>query len=277
MTEISDGVQAIIEAAKDTTYPHPVEAGQHYVVHGTSGPQHLDLTGDKYREFPQHKRGTVILHDVAAFTAYHAKHADGWSEIFADAHAGTVISVLDAHMNEQSGARWQQHRAVLSLTADPHWRTWTGADGQMMPQQAFAEFIEDNAADIAADSPAKAADLLELAQHFHAATKVTFNGSHRLASGETGLTYVEETTATAGKRGEIVIPPDFAIGVPPYEGGAPYRVKARFRYRLNGGELRLGYRLNRPGDTARDAFAVIITQVEETAHVTIMRGAPAAS
>jgi uncharacterized protein YfdQ (DUF2303 family) len=263
--------QAIIETARLSTIPHKVEPGGLYVVPTANGANVVDLTGDKYRDTPARKEGTVVVHDVASFGAYYGKHADAASEVFADAGSARITAVLDAHSGH---ARWQAHRLSWQVRTDPHWQTWIASDGKMMSQQEFAEFIEDNAPDVAADSPVKAADLIELAQKFQATTKVTFSQGHRLASGETQLTYVEETNASAGRRGEIQIPPDFSIGVPPFEGGPAYRVKARFRYRISDGTVRLGYRLNRPEDAARDAFEEIAEQVETGCGATVMRGMP---
>src|SRR4029077_18718642 len=103
--------------------------------------------------------------------------------------------------------------------------------------QEFAEFLEDNARDVAADGPVSAADLLEVAQEFHAHTRVNFSKGTRLATGQTQLTYVEDVQATAGSRGEIVIPSEFALAIVPYEACAPAVVPARFRCRLANGDL----------------------------------------
>lgn len=40
-----------------------------------------------------------------------------------------------------------------------------------------------------------------------------------------------------------------------------YKVAARFRYRINGTDLHLGYRLTRPRDVLRDAFGAVVAKV----------------
>jgi uncharacterized protein YfdQ (DUF2303 family) len=111
-----------------------------------------------------------------------------------------------------------------------------------------------------------AADMLELAQTFQATTKVDFASSQRVKSGETQLNYTEQQAAAAGKKGQLAIPDTFDIGVQVYDQvGAAYKVTARFRYRITGGELRLGYRLNRPTDVLQAAFDEVVGHVERGA------------
>jgi hypothetical protein len=43
------------------------------------------------------------------------------------------------------------------------------------------------------------------------------------------------------------------LGLAPFVGEDAYRISARLRYRIRGGDLLLGYRLDRPADVLRDA------------------------
>lgn len=264
--------KAIIDVSRESTTPHHVEAGSLYVVQGAYGHTVVDLTGDQYREYPERKHGTVNVRDVASLALYYGKHSDVDSEVFTDLDAATITAVLDAHGND---ARWQAHRAVLTMERTPQWVTWTGKNKIKMTQQAFAEFIEDNAPDIAPGGPCTAADLLELAQQFQAHTRVSFSSAKRLKDGQTQLTYAETIEAKAGERGTIEIPDAFELAVAPFEDCAPYRVKARFRYRLNGGDLAMFYQLNDPDTVFRHAVLDVVAKAEEACKTIIMRGRPA--
>lgn len=267
--------QSIIEAGRLSTTPHKVEPGCLYVVQGASGYQTIDLTGDKYRPLPKRKTGNVTVDDVASFAQYYLKHCDdvnSASEVFADTERATVTAVLNAHGSEE--ADWQDHRVVLKMRQTDQWKAWTERDRKLMTQQQFAEFVEDHAADIAPGAKVTAADLLEIAQSFHAHTKVTFASGKRLASGETEFAYVEETTANAGRKGAIAIPGEFELALKPFEDCAGYRVRARFRYRLNDGVLALGYHLDDPAATFRAAVGEVIEATEEACTIKIMRGQP---
>lgn len=271
--------QSIIDLARESTLPHQVSPGQIYLVQTANGMQQVDLTGEQYRSRPKRKKGTVTVDDVASFAQYYAKHADdedaGYgAEVFADTDRAVITAVLNAHGAAEP--HWQDHRLVLRMRQTDQWKAWAdpARDRKLMSQQAFAEFIEDHAADIAPDGPVSAADLLEIAQSFHAHTKVTFASGKRLASGETEFAYVEETTANAGKKGTIAIPGEFELALKPFEDCAGYRVRARFRYRLNDGVLALGYHLDDPAATFRAAVGEVIEQAEQECSVKIMRGQP---
>lgn len=116
--------------------------------------------------------------------------------------------------------------------------------------------------------------MLELAQTIKGHTKVSFESSKRVKSGETAIEWREETTATAGKKGTIDIPDTIDLGMQVYEGGDAYRLTARFRYRISGGALALGYVLERAGDVKRDAFAGVVSAAATDSAREVWHGAP---
>jgi uncharacterized protein YfdQ (DUF2303 family) len=265
-----DGVQSVIDIAQQAARPAKLELGEYYTIVTPSGVEKIDLTGDQYRSAPARKAGTTTVRDARSFVTYFTKHADEASEVFADAARLTVTAVLDAH--QADSARWGGHRVVLELRKTPAWNAWIENSGRMLKQGAFAEFIEDNLADIA--SP-PGATMLELAQSFEATTKADFKSGTVLATGERRLTYTEETTASAGKKGDLVIPASFDLGLQPFEGADPYKVSARLRYRITDGTLLLGYKLDRPEDTLTAAFADITEVVASEITAPILNGTPA--
>lgn len=273
--------EVIRDLAHAQAEPNLLDAGCIYGWMSEGKVHTIDLTDDRFLEFPRRKRGTVTVRNVASFAQYYGKHSSTFSEVFADLDAGTFTAVLDAHGPEGEDVAWQQHRLILQLQQTLPWKTWTGRDRMMLAQQDFAEFLEDNARDVAANSadPKKAvtaADLLEVAQHFQAHTKVNFTQGQRLATGQTQLTYTEEIEARAGQRGTVEIPAEFDLAIVPYEDCAPKIMAARFRYRLNNGKLTLGYFLNDPARTAREACEEIAAKIAQMCTVTVMHGQPAA-
>jgi uncharacterized protein YfdQ (DUF2303 family) len=191
--------------------------------------------------------------------------------VYADAQRLQVTAVLDAH--EPTAARWGGHWLVLELRKTLEWIAWMQHHGQLMSQDAFAEHLEDHSAEIV--SP-PAAEMLEVAQSIQATTKCDFKSGTRLKSGERQLEYTETVAAKAGQRGQLTIPDTFEIGLVPFEGSAPYRVTARFRYRISGeGQLRLGYRLDRPENVLRAAFDDVLADLKKRISHQVMNGAPA--
>jgi uncharacterized protein YfdQ (DUF2303 family) len=273
-TEMTSAAKVIAELAVEANGAELLGPGGVYAfMHPRSNEVKIvNLRGDEFLDFPRRKRGTVTVTDVASFAQYHLKHSTAASDVFADMDAATVTAVLDAHSKEDPA--WQEHRVTLKLSVTPEWAEWASQDRHMVPQQQFAEFIEDHIEDIAADSPAKGGELLDLAQAFHVNTKVAFSSAQRLATGETQFAFAETHEAKAGQRGTLTIPGDFALGIQVFEDSALYRVKARFRYRIIDGSLRLGYHLDDPARKHRDAVEQVVTKTEEACKVKVMRGRP---
>ncbi|MER8083803.1 DUF2303 family protein [Streptomyces sp. NPDC094048] len=268
----SDGTQAIIGVAQAAVAPHALEPGKvHVVALGRGELRQIDLTGPEHTGKPPRKAGTTVVRDVDSFTAYFDKHGNSESEVYADVEARTITAVLDAHTGTE--ARWGGHRLELRLRHTSAWRAWTGADNQLMTQAAFAEFIEDNLVDLVEPD---SATMLELAQSFEATTSAEFQSSQRLDSGQRTFTYAEEVQAKAGHKGEITIPATLVLALRPFEGAEAYRVTARFRYRLDRqkGELRLGFKIERPEDTLAAAFGDIRTLIDSDVPMAVLNGAP---
>lgn len=286
-SDISDAnlaAKVVAELAIASTEPRELARGKIYGWITPNGDvEQIDLTGDEYLEQPRRKAGRVTVEDVDSFAAYYLRHADDSSEVFADLDAATVTAVLDGHhaadsdQMEWGGGGWQQHRLTLALRKTDPWKDWTGNDGRMMGQAEFAEFLESHATDVAIDSGSiTAADLLEVAQKFQAHTKVTFSSGKRISSGETQLTYAEEIDAKAGDRGTIEVPNQFTLAIRPFDDADGELLIARFRYRVNGGNLTLGYKLDNPARLFREAVAQVVAKAAEATSATIMRGKPAA-
>lgn len=266
-----DGVRAIIETALTSAAPNELVPGKIYAWARPDGQvQQVDLTGDQYKYTPSRKVGTTTVWDTAAFAAYYAKHADSATEVYADVQRLTITAVLDAH--QADAPRWGKHRLNLALRKTPEWVAWLAMDGKLMDQEAFAEHLEDH---LTAIVTPPAAQMLEIAQSLQATAKVDFQSSMRLSNGQRQLQYTETTTGKAGEKGKLEIPESFEIGLTPFEGSEPYKLSARFRYRINGSQLQMAYRLNQPEDTLRAAFGDVVETVRAHLDITVMNGSPA--
>lgn len=279
MTEI-DNVQTIVDTAIATAKPTELQPGRVYGWALPNGSVHrIDLTGDEYRDQPKRKTGTVTVEDVDSFLEYFRKHADDDSEIYVNIKARTITAVLDAH--HMGAARRGEHRLVLKLATSTRWDDWTRMDRQPMPQLAWAEFIEDHINDIREPS---AAEMLEIAQTFQTNTKVKFGSTTVLANGDRRLQWEETTDATAGAGGKLKVPASFLIGIAPFDFANPFKVTARFRYRVSSGNLTVAYLLDDLDGVMRSAVLEVVVMVEQAltpngedakpSHK-VMRGVPA--
>lgn len=224
---------------------------------------------------PERRAGQVTVSDVFSLVAYVNRYRDeDETTLWGDRGAARIVAVLNDHPAGQpafsdSAAAWGDHRATLQLQYDPDFSAWLGSDGKWYDQEGFASFLEQLASTVG-----DAATMYEIATSLRATKGVDFKQALNVSSGEVKLRYEETTSAKAGQKGELDIPTVFQITVPVYEGAEPTILVARFLYRIQGTELRLGYRLLRPSDAIRSAFVHVATQVQDGLKLPLLMGSP---
>lgn len=232
--------------------------------------QHVNISDaiEKAKDTPNRKRGTVSLHSLDSLLAYAADQAAGGiGYIYADVEARSITAVF----NDNKGtdfAGWRDHRAQFIAELTPEAQRWISNDKKHMTQEGFAEFIEDNFADLAGD---QAQTLLEVATTIAAKTGINFSSAKRLDNGETQFVYNETIDATAGTNGTTKIPQTFMLGVRLFKGDKTgYAIKARLKYRLNSGALKFWYELDRVERALEDAFSGYVAKAEESGYTLLL-------
>lgn len=267
--------EAIVDAALASAAPVPLEAEQRYAV---TVPQGADVrivkpASDEERGVPRRVAGTTVVRDVDSLDYLWKKHANESSELFADPVAFSLTGVLNADGGSGLAAGFRDHRIELKCRKTPAWLAWEQSDGQLLNQQAFAEFIEDRVLDITRPT---GGEMLELAQSIEATTKVDFKSATAISSGQRTLMYEETMQAKAGQRGQLEIPATFDLALKPFEGGPAYKVVARLRYRIMNGNLAIGFKLERPEDVLEEAFGEVSTLAGQACDTVVLSGtAPA--
>lgn len=209
---------------------------------------------------PFRKKGTIAVGDVPSLLQYMKDQAHqelGYA--YADPDARTITAVF----NDQRAAGepgWRDHRAVFRAEFTPEFTLWMAKNRQQFTQTEFAEFIEDNFADLAGED---AGLLLNVATTIAATTGINFASAKRLHDGQTQLTYNEEINATAGADGSMRIPQKFTLGMRIFKNGEGYALTARLKYRLASGSVKFHYELERPERAVEDAFTGYVNQVRD--------------
>lgn len=251
--------QSIIDVAKEAVAAQELYPGIYWSGDSAEVVDIREQLHEEAQRDPDRKTGTYTVVDVPSFAAYLAKHGEEHTEVWGSRDSAKIDAVINAHAGSEYGAHHEDHNAVLQLRHSDDWKDWANADGQWKSQVEFAEFIEDHRPNFGKPT---AAEMLELAQTFRSTNRVEFGSSHRVKSGETSLQYAEVHDAKAGKKGELTIPDEISIAMPVYDQGKPYLLTARLRYRINNGQLLLGFKLNRPKDTLQSAFDDVVTDVQ---------------
>ncbi|WP_234057937.1 DUF2303 family protein [Microbacterium sp. NFH-22A-Y] len=258
-TKTEAAVVASIQQQADSEAHQSIDLGEVYLVpDGTGGLRIVDT--DQYAENPRHVSAARVVTDAASFVAYVNRHKIAGTEIYAHTNSSSVVAVIDSHEGGLRDPGWQKHRLTLGLEKSKAWLAWEAADGKLFDQQTFAEFLDDRYLDVIDPAPAV---LIDIARTFQAKTSVNFESGFREGSGDVTLQYVEDTKAKAGQKGDIEIPARIQLALRPYVGGPMYSIWASFRYRLNGGNVVLGFRLERPENILEAAFADIVTEIRD--------------
>lgn len=231
---------------------------------------------ESYLPAPRRKHGITCLQDQQSFVSVVKEHfVEGNTHIYADQKKYCVTAVLNGDgkpTDVSDGAAWGDYRAVLQLEKTPEWMHWEHLDGRMISQEEFAEHVEDGLLEIINPD---SATMLELVQSFHASTNFNFKEQKILATGERQFTHDETITAMAGRNADLVIPSEIELAIKPFVGSEqPYKVTARFRFRLNGGKLTLGYKMNRPDVILRTAFQDTVSWIASDTSLAVLSGEP---
>lgn len=213
---------------------------------------------------PDRIRATPTLHTVGSFCAYVRRFAGGGTLLFGDQSDNTVVAVLDYH--EPGAPSWATHEAVLTLKASKEWQAWIGNNGKALDQAAFAEFLEDHAADVIEPT---AAALQDTITNLELRRDVQFKSAVNLQDGTCRFLY-EETERSV--EGQITVPRTLTLALRCFEGQDPWQVTARLRYRMERGTLRFSYHLDRPERIAENAFSAVCKQIEQDAERPVLLG-----
>lgn len=255
---------AVANIAVQSVEPHELETGTVYSTpDGRGGVKFQDT--DAYADNPRRAKGSRIVTDAESFVKYLDRHSTEATEVYADTPNSSVVAVIDSHTGADKPAGWEGHKLTLSLVKTIPWLAWTERDLGANPrawfnQAEFAEFIEARALDVVDPDHAR---LIEIATTFEAKSNADFGSAVRLDNGEVKFEYTETTTAKAGAKGALEIPKLLKLAIRPYVGGPIYHVLAQFRYRVNGGDLKLGFALERPEAILDAAFADVVTEIRD--------------
>lgn len=217
---------------------------------------------------PTRSRGHTTLRDMASFISLVKQESRGdQTRIYGCYEPASFKAVFNGNFMDSPG--WGDHTAEFSCPLSVEWRTWLAKNTAKMSQPDFAQFIEDNLPDIV--SPA-AAEMLEISRTLEAKKGVNFASGIRLSNGQSELTYEETISGTAGK-GKLQIPEIFTIGIPVLEGGSPYGVECRLRYRIaDGGKMSMWYDMLRPHKIVEDAIKQVWLSIAEGTGLEVLNG-----
>jgi len=264
-------VEAITQLARSSQQPFPHPQGGIALMRPDGIVQHLPAID----ALLTHVKQNVAAYDAKAFIDYvnrfkqtmaHVTDTDRplpKTTIFANPQTAALKAIIDYHTNV-----WPDHchHAIeFAVPRSEQWNRWSSIDGKALPQIAFAEFIEENTADIV--EPA-AATFLDLVTGLQAKKAVSFESGVRLQDGSNQLVFAESIEAKG--RGTMTIPSEFAIGVPVFLNGEAYKVKCLLRYRIHEGALTFTVKIHRRQFLEHTAFGDVCEVVAAGTELPVM-------
>jgi len=224
---------------------------------------------------PRVVRQCPTFREVDSFGRYVKRFAIEATTLFANVNVDdstcSVLAVLDYHSTTDKPA-WASHRARLALVQTREWAAWMAANGVRRTQQEFALFLEENERLFRSPS---GAELREMVLMLEGKCEARFNSAIRLQNGQVRMGYVEDVELR-GSHGEatgmLELPGEFICGIAPFEGMAPYEVKARLRYRLADRKITFWYETITPHLIVRDAAKLALDRVQELTGIEPLMG-----
>lgn len=266
-----------IATALDAAQPHAqvLVEHDHVIAAHRSDRTITTLDLERFDAKPRRQRGTVKALTADGFVAAfkqrtHDPDGEGPAVIYADLDKINLVAVLNDDYIDRAG--WRDHRITYEPQHTPEWLHWTGNTG-LDTQERFARTLELGETEIVTPS---ATVMLELAETFHASTSAKFKKAGRRTDGRVQLVYEEEIEATAGE-GMVEIPDSFTIRLTPFYGAKQVDVTCKLRYRLDRGDLRIGYEIHRPEEIVRASFVtdVIESVARRLDGFAVVEGVPA--
>lgn len=206
---------------------------------------------------PVRIKQAVVVQTADSLVDYVNRFKTENTVLFADIASNKIRGLIDYHGPEK--AAHLDHGVALDLPFSEEWRTWAAQGGKLSSQLEFARFLEENAVDVIAPD---GAELLEVCRDLQSKRKVDFRKAVRTSGGAETFEYAEETE-TKARTGGVEVPTKFKLSIPVYFGGQPTELFAFLRFKIDEGNLSLGYVLHRAEHVRQAVFKVIVMDAAE--------------
>lgn len=199
-------------------------------------------------------RESRAFHESDSLARYVAKYKQADSFLVANLTARRISCTIDYHGAD--AAMTADHTASWTVQHSDEFADWQAFEGKYHPQSDFVQFLEENATDVLHPD---AASMLDLCRDFATVENVDFKSSVRLDSGDREFRFARESQVL----GSVKVPQKIRLEMPIFYGEDPVQFDALFRYRTDGGGVRMGYFFHRMQPVMDAAFKLAVTSVAD--------------
>jgi uncharacterized protein YfdQ (DUF2303 family) len=210
----------------------------------------------EFRDGRDRRKGTASADTLESFVALVNRHKDEHSALFGKCSwpAPKLTAVINYNA-AGTEVRPADHRIEYAFPLTDAFTAWVKGNAAPMEQEAFAAFLEEHAAELAApgdgerseyerlfgEKMATPSEVLALSRHLEVFVSARAKQGVRLQTGERVVEFAEEHQNAKGEA--IVVPGIFMVSVPAFVDGEAVRIPARLRYRVHGGKVVWFYQL----------------------------------
>lgn len=261
---------------------------------------------------PARRQGTARLTMLDSMIIWTNRFKGETSALFAslDASAPSLTCIADYHASGSPDplntdgdptARHCKHRAIYNFPLSKEWKAWMAISGQGLDKDDMGEFIEQRAMDIMNPTPAilsgkenakhepwenslirtatqidgrfgQLHQLLAMSRKFQVYETSNLTASSNRDTGEQTLEFASEHKDANGEK--LVVPNLIILTIPVFEGGTPYRMTVRFRYRKAGGAIKFIMSIYNPERAFNDAIKEAAEFASDETALPLFYGAP---
>lgn len=250
---------------------------------------------EEMREKPKRRKGTLTAYDLESFVAltngFKSENSVmfGTTSVTETSFTAALKSVLnfDPASPNNTEADNGDHVVGYAFPLSNELKVWLGKNKTPFNAKEFAEFLEDNIADLiipkvdgfktqfgderpAFASPSK---IFELSRGIEVRVDEKVSNYFRNADGSFNLQYTQENKDAAGNA--LKLPEWFCLGVPVFDGGEVYQIPMRLKFRVKEGQVAWSFDMYRKNDTFNAAFADACDQATKETDLPLFNGSPA--
>lgn len=230
---------------------------------------------DQYRKKPERRKGTISALDIDSFASLTNRFKAENSAVFQrSSHSeNNFTASLQAILNynpegpKNDDADNRDHKVEYHFPLSEELKTWLKANKQPFNAKEFAEFLEDNIADLVVAAPDKfetkfgdngvpvfatPSKIMELSRGIEVRVDERVTQAFRVSDGSFNMQFTTENKDALGA--PLKLPEWFCLGIRVFENGGFFQIPARLRFRVKDGQVAWFYELYRKRDVLTVAF-----------------------